>query len=76
MDPQATWEQLSVAYAHGEWQEAAESASSLLAWLDKNGFPPRTSEPNMGEAWNRAVARAVCHLVARIGHGHEKSKPV
>lgn len=63
MDPQETWSQLVDAYANSSWPEARDAATALLNWLDRRGFPPKTMRPDLGPAWDRAVARAACRFV-------------
>ena len=61
MDPQATWDQLLAAYAAGDWDLIEERATDLLAWLDRDGFPPKVLiRDQLGEDGNRVLARAGC----------------
>lgn len=63
MNPQATWEQLLAAYAAGDWNAIEERATELLAWLDRDGFPPAiVKHPGIGPEWNTALARTACLL--------------
>lgn len=61
MDPQVTWQLLLLAWNDGDWEEVIELASSLLDWLNKQGFAPETSESfPLGQDWNDVVVRAAC----------------
>lgn len=61
MDPQAAWDQLLAAFAEGDWDMIDESATNLIEWLDRDGFPPTVlSIPDLGPDFNRALARAGC----------------
>ena len=56
MDPQAAWDQLLAAYVAGDWTEIEEHATTLLAWLDRGGFPPMIiQQPDLDSDWNRAL---------------------
>lgn len=76
MDPQAAWDQLLAAYAAGDWDLIEERATDLLAWLDRDGFPPRIlRQSDLDPDLNRALARAGCvHALSvlndewRVGH--------
>ena len=63
MDPQATWDMLLQAWGKRHWDEVSELSESLLAWLDKGGFPPETNYPKeLGADWDKAVAEATCRF--------------
>lgn len=63
MDPQATWKTLLDAYQASEWADVEESAQALLAWLDRDGFPPRLD--HLDETGTRLVVRVFCsHVLA------------
>jgi len=66
MDPQAAWDRLLCAYADGDWDEIEQLATDLLAWLDRDGFPPLVLPQNLGPHWNRALARAGCLVALEI----------
>jgi hypothetical protein len=67
MDSQATWDQLLVAYAVGDWDGIEEHAGALLSWLDRGGFPPRVLPRDDPEAWNLALAEAGCrHALSAV----------
>ena len=66
MDAQFCWTCLTTAYGDGDLVEAAEQATSLLAWLDDGNSPPETALTTpfgMGDPWDEAVTRAVCNLI-------------
>lgn len=57
MDPTATWELLVDCYENGQFAEAQEAATDLMAWLLHGGFPPHiTGKPKA----DRFTALAVC----------------
>ena len=58
MDPQVAWEQLLAAYAEGDWDTLEQRATDLIAWLDRDGFPPNIIKADPD--WNAALARAGC----------------
>lgn len=59
MDPQVTWDSLMKEWANRSWLDVVELAEALLQWLDRDGFPPKTSDvPELGVEWHAAVARA------------------
>lgn len=45
MDPSQCWDDMLVAYATKQWQEARGCAEALLEWLERGGFPP---QPTIG----------------------------
>ena len=64
MDPQTTWNELLDAYVGCDWDRAEETATALLEWLDRDGFPPQTVQrSNVGPLFNRHLARAACQFV-------------
>lgn len=59
MDPQVTWNSLLEEWARRSWLDVTELAEALLDWLDRGGFPPKTSDaPELGSEWHAAVAKA------------------
>ncbi len=59
MDPQVTWDSLMKEWANRSWLDVVELAEALLQWLDRDGFPPKTSDaPELGVEWHATVARA------------------
>lgn len=71
MDPQVTWEQLLAAYAEGDWDAVEQRANDLIAWLDRDGFPPSIiKQPGLDPDWNRALARAGCAHALSVLHDH------
>ena len=48
MDPQAAWDQLLAAFADGDWDTIEERATDLLAWLNRDGFPPTVLNAELG----------------------------
>lgn len=67
MDPQAAWDQLLAAYAAGDWDLIEERATDLLAWLDRDGFPPAILRlPGLDPDMNRTLARAGCAHVLSV----------
>ena len=59
MDPQVTWNSLLEEWANRSWLDVTELAEALLDWLDRDGFPPKTSDaPELGFEWHAAVAKA------------------
>ena len=69
MDPQAAWEQLLAAYAEGDWDAVEQRATDLMAWLDRDGFPPTIlNNPDLDPDWNRALARAGCAHALSVLH--------
>lgn len=75
MDPQAAWDQLLCAYAEGDWDTIEERATDLLAWLDRDEFPPLVLPVNLGPHWNRALARAGCLVALEICQGEVRIHP-
>lgn len=43
MDPNATWAELLRAYGDCDTEVFQHTAADLKAWLNKGGFPPRTT---------------------------------
>lgn len=69
MDPQIAWEQMLAAYADGDWDTVEERANDLLAWLDRDGFPPTILCRNgLDPEWNRSLARAGCAHALNVLH--------
>lgn len=67
MDAQFCWTCLTTAY--GDLVEAADQATSLLAWLDDGNPPPETALTTpfgMGDPWDEAVTRAICNLILSV----------
>lgn len=61
MDPDALWCRLLAALESSEWDEVAEAASDLLAWLTRGGFPPQiVPDRTHPRAWSEAVVRSAC----------------
>lgn len=64
MDPQATWNELLRCYRDQQSEEAAQAAESLLNWLDRQGFPPLTTNAiAAGDELHAVIARTVCKYV-------------
>jgi hypothetical protein len=61
MDPNAAWLALSEAVARDDWQTAAQLAEGLLAWLDRDGFPPTITGV---ASFDTIVARHTCEAIA------------
>ena len=67
MDPQVTWQELLEAFAQEQWLAVHEAADALLAWLNRQGYPPKTTEmPALPATWHRAIARAACTFALRM----------
>ena len=75
MDPSQCWNDMLIAYATKQWQEARESAEALLEWLEKGGFPP---QPTIGTTtlsftsqldaeFSRAICLAACRHICEQG---------
>ena len=64
MDPDTAWREFLDACQQRDWSEAQETASALLEWLDRGGFPPE-SQPDrtLDDALNRAIVAAACRHV-------------
>lgn len=61
MDPEAVWSRLLAALEAGERDEVAESATALLTWLKRGGFPPQIVPGRaLPIEWQRAVALSAC----------------
>jgi hypothetical protein len=64
MDPQAAWDDLLLALAADDIQEARERAGGLEEWLFRGGFPPQTTRRLSDDAdTQKSVALSVCRLV-------------
>lgn len=77
MDPQAAWDQMLDALVNSEWELAAEGATALLGWLDRNGFPPRitgSSRPGLGPELDRKLAYAGCRYARRFAQAATRRK--
>jgi len=63
MDPQATWDDLLDSWKEEDWDSVLTLSEALIAWLDKGGFPPATTNRHrVGSDWNRIVSQAVCRF--------------
>lgn len=70
MDPDAVFRTIIESFHHADYQQAAESARSLLTWLRTDGFPPRIAfmfdglpyEPTSSQT-QRAIAISVAEEV-------------
>jgi len=61
MDPNTAWIKLATAVTAERWEEAAEVAENLTAWVSKGGLPPSiTGQPR----FDRIVANAICKAIA------------
>lgn len=69
MDPQAAWNNLLDAYEAHDWESACEAAEALRQWIGRGGFPPKTLDRTMTDAWHRAVALAACQFILDERHG-------
>ena len=47
MDPNACLERLRIAYCENDFDEIEAAANDLLSWINKGGFLPQTSEPQL-----------------------------
>ena len=64
MDPQVTWNELQDAIARNDNEIARDHAVSLMEWLARGGFPPRTSDdPSLDQDAHREAARECCRQV-------------
>ena len=61
MDPDKAWRQLAEAIADDDWTLATELADGLLAWLDRNGCPPKVTGQII---FDRMVVHATCDRIA------------
>lgn len=60
MDPNQTWNDLSVAVEDGDWHHASELAEELMAWIDRGGFLPTiTGKP----AFDRIAIWQTCDAI-------------
>lgn len=60
MDPEATWRDLSEAYAESDWDRIEELAGALFQWVHNGGFPPRI----LGKSeFDRMVVSSVCSFL-------------
>lgn len=61
MDPQLAWGMLLNSYSLSDWETVKEVGESLLSWLDRGGFPPKTVENfPMDRDWHVEIARFAC----------------
>ncbi|WP_437202078.1 hypothetical protein [Planctomicrobium sp. SH664] len=72
MDPQAAWNELLDALADDDLAEAELRAEALIAWLDKQGFPPQTSLRVLPGPWDEAICRYICRKVMAAAPTHER----
>jgi hypothetical protein len=72
MDPQAAWNELLNALADDDLAEAELRAEALIAWLDKQGFPPQTSLRVLPSPWDEAICWYVCRKVMSAAPTHER----
>lgn len=64
MDLQAAWNEMLDAAESGDWNKAGEHAESLLAWMQRNGFPPIVIPDHpMNDDWNGVLATVACKFV-------------
>ena len=62
MDPNTTLRDLLDALAQRDWDTVQELSETLLAWMEKRGFPPTTiGPPELGSQWHRTIATFVCY---------------
>lgn len=75
MDPDATWDNMLVAYATKQWSDAVDHAEALRDWLERGGFSPQppigTTNGNMEAALDTGFSRAIC--LAACHHIFEQS---
>ena len=70
MDPQAAWTNLLDAYETHDWEAAYKAANALRDWIVRGGFPPRTLDRQMTDAWHRVVTLAACAFVSAESPQH------
>lgn len=58
MDPHVTWKQMQEELVAENWDIAIELAEALLAWLNRNGFPPLIGSNDLPCDGHRALAEA------------------
>lgn len=64
MDPQVAWDELLNLYSEQQHEEANQAAEDLLQWLQRGGFPPRTTHRiAAGDPLHRVIALAVVRQV-------------
>lgn len=74
MDPNECWNNMLVAYASKQWQDAFLHATDLRSWLQRGGFPPK---PTVGttntmftcqldEEFSKVLSLAVCQHILRL----------
>lgn len=71
MDPNAAWQELTLAFVAEErdHDRVSELALGLLGWLDKGGFPPKISGFT---EFDRFVAKRTCLSLANHQWLHGK----
>jgi hypothetical protein len=75
VDPQACWDQLLEAVSNSGWDEVSELATALLVWIDRGGFPPQSVVgTDLGQEWDRAVARFSCCYALAIATRESQSE--
>ena len=63
MDPQTTWRDLLRAWSDRDWEAVVEHSESLLDWIDRDGFPPKTMrDVELGTELNRWIANGQLFL--------------
>ena len=65
MDPESAWNEMLAAFAENNFADAESSAESLLNWIERGGFAPRTVSIAIPDEWNRAICGYVCREVLR-----------
>lgn len=81
MDPAQCWNDMLVAHATKQWQEAREHAEALRDWLEKGGFAPQptvgttnmrfTCQPD--EGISAAICQAACnHILTTVDSAKEE----
>jgi hypothetical protein len=69
MDPQSAWGEMLSAYVEGDWDTVEQRANDLIAWLDRDGFPPIILDrPDLDPDWNCTLARAGCAHALAVMH--------
>ena len=59
MDPQTTWRDLLRAWSDRDWEAVAGLAETLLDWIGRDGFPPKTMlDVELGTELNLRIANA------------------
>src|SRR5262249_219354 len=74
MDPQAAWDRLLAAYAAGDWDQIEELATDLLAWLNRDGFPPTViRQSDLDADWRGRSSGLVGSCPGEMEHPDMKS---